>query len=55
VVVPPKTWHQFRATGDRPLGFLCIVNGDRDKPQLPSAGDLDELKRNRRVAAFIRS
>ena len=23
VAVPPMTWHQFRATGDQPLGFLC--------------------------------
>src|SRR5262245_11307168 len=37
VTVPPMTWHQFRATGSEPLGFLCMVNAERDKPQLPSA------------------
>ena len=40
VTVPPMTWHQFRATAAEPLGFLCMVNATRDKPQLPSAGDL---------------
>lgn len=36
VSVPPMTWHQFRAAADEPLGFLCLVNRDRDRPQLPS-------------------
>ena len=37
VTVPPLTWHQFRATKGEPLGFLCMVNARRDKPQLPDA------------------
>jgi mannose-6-phosphate isomerase-like protein (cupin superfamily) len=53
VTVPPSTWHQFRATGDEPLGFLCMVNAARDKPQLPSAGDVAGLKANSTVAAFL--
>ena len=36
VSVPPMTWHQFRAAADAPLGFLCMVPSDRDRPQLPS-------------------
>jgi hypothetical protein len=24
--------HQFRATGDEPLGFLCVVERERDRP-----------------------
>lgn len=36
VSVPPMTWHQFRAADDAPLGFLCMVPSDRDRPQLPS-------------------
>lgn len=36
VSVPPMTWHQFRAADDAPLGFLCMVPTDRDRPQLPS-------------------
>jgi mannose-6-phosphate isomerase-like protein (cupin superfamily) len=43
VIIPPLTWHQFRATGSDPLGFYCIVNCDRDRPQLPSAEDLKAL------------
>src|SRR6266704_1550852 len=37
VTVPPMTWHQLRATSNEPLGFLCMVNAARDKPQLPTA------------------
>jgi mannose-6-phosphate isomerase-like protein (cupin superfamily) len=33
VTVPPWTWHQFRAGAQEPLGFLCMVNARRDKPQ----------------------
>lgn len=39
VHVPPMTWHQFRAAPDEPLGFLCLVASQRDRPQLPAAGE----------------
>ncbi|GIV69272.1 cupin domain-containing protein [Caldilinea sp.] len=54
ILVPPMTWHQFQPAGDEPLGFLCIVNARRDRPQLPTAADLEALRRNPEVAAFIR-
>ena len=54
VTVPPMTWHQFRATEDEPLGFLCMVNATRDKPRLPSADDLARLQQDAKVAAFLR-
>jgi mannose-6-phosphate isomerase-like protein (cupin superfamily) len=54
VTVPAMTWHQFRATRGEPLGFLCMVNAARDKPQLPSAEDLAKLERNAKIAAFLR-
>ncbi|HEY6995175.1 MAG TPA: cupin domain-containing protein [Xanthobacteraceae bacterium] len=54
VTVPAMTWHQFRATRGEPLGFLCMVNAARDKPQLPSPEDLAKLKRNAGIAAFLR-
>src|SRR5436309_1549846 len=41
VTVPPLTWHQFRAASESPLGFLCMVDAERDKSQLPSARDLE--------------
>ncbi len=53
VHVPALTWHQFRASTDRPLGFLCMVNAVRDRPQLPSADDLARMRANPNVAAFI--
>ena len=55
VTVPAMTWHQFRATRGEPLGFLCMVNATRDKPQLPSAGDLAKLKADAKIAAFLRN
>ena len=55
LVVPSKRWHQFRANRGVPLGFLCVVNGKRDRPVLPSSDDLEALKRNPRVAGFIRA
>lgn len=54
VKVPPLTWHQFRAPPDTPLGFLCLVNVERDRPQLPSADDLAALRSDPRRAEFIR-
>ncbi len=39
VSVPPMTWHQFHAAPDEPLGFLCLVNRERDRPQLPGDGN----------------
>jgi mannose-6-phosphate isomerase-like protein (cupin superfamily) len=55
VTVPALTWHQFRATTDEPLGFLCMVNATRDKPQLPSPEDLAKLREEPAIAAFLGS
>lgn len=54
VRVPPQTWHQFRATADVPLGFLCLVRSERDKPRRPSAGELAAIRRDPGAGAFIR-
>ena len=48
------TWHQFRATQSEALGFLCMVNSARDKPQLPTDEDLAVLQQDPAVAAFLR-
>jgi mannose-6-phosphate isomerase-like protein (cupin superfamily) len=53
VTVPPMTWHQFRATTDEALGFLCMVNAERDKPQLPTSDDIARMKQNPAIAAFL--
>jgi quercetin dioxygenase-like cupin family protein len=55
VHIPALTWHQFRAPVDTPLGFLCMVNRDRDRPQLPKADDLAILRSDAGVAAFIQT
>jgi mannose-6-phosphate isomerase-like protein (cupin superfamily) len=55
ITVPAMTWHQFRATRGEPLGFLCMVNATRDKPELPSAEDLAKLERDEKTAAFLRN
>jgi quercetin dioxygenase-like cupin family protein len=32
VYVSPNSPHQFRAVGEEPFGFLCIVDAERDRP-----------------------
>jgi mannose-6-phosphate isomerase-like protein (cupin superfamily) len=54
VHVPPGTWHQFRATNGEPLGFLCVVNQERDRPQRPEERHLEVLNEDPIVAEFIR-
>jgi mannose-6-phosphate isomerase-like protein (cupin superfamily) len=43
VSVPPMTWHQFRSATDEPLGFLCLVASERDRPQLPSDAEASAI------------
>lgn len=54
VYVPPRTWHQFRPAPGSSLGFLCLVDAERDRPERPDAAALEELRRDPAVAAFIR-
>ena len=55
VRVPPLTWHQFQPAGEEPLGFLCMVDCDRDVPERPDAEALAALRRDDDVATFIRA
>ncbi len=50
VYVSPGVFHQFHTTGDEPLGFLCVVDRLRDRPQLPN----DEERRRIPGAAPMR-
>ena len=43
VSVPPMTWHQFHAAADQPLGFLCMVTTERDRPQLPAEAEVEAI------------
>jgi quercetin dioxygenase-like cupin family protein len=54
VFVDSHVWHQFRATDDEPLGFLCTVTVDRDRPIRPTPEDLAALRQSPEVAAFLR-
>lgn len=53
VTIPANTWHQFRATQGEAFGFLCMVNCERDRPQLPSPADVDMLRKTPEIAAFL--
>ncbi|MGA2794588.1 MAG: cupin domain-containing protein [Roseiarcus sp.] len=55
VAVPPWTWHQFRAAPHEKLGFLCLVNATRDRPQLPTPEELAALRADAAVAGFLDS
>ena len=53
VTIEPMTWHQFRANAGTPLGFLCMVNVDRDKPSLPSEEERKAMEQDPKIAAFF--
>ncbi|HVZ09786.1 cupin domain-containing protein [Rhodopila sp.] len=53
VTIPAWTWHQFRANAGEKMGFLCMVNVQRDRPQLPTEEELAAMKRNPAVADFL--
>jgi hypothetical protein len=53
LAVPPLTWLQFRATGEEPLGSLCMVNAVHDKPQLPTPEELVEVEQYPRIVDFL--
>ena len=54
IEIPSNTWHQFRATKDEPLGFLCLVNINRDRPHRPDANEIEALKSDLNISNFIR-
>jgi quercetin dioxygenase-like cupin family protein len=53
VTIPPWTWHQFRPASGATLGFLCLVDAQRDRPQLPTAEELAALRAAPDVARFL--
>lgn len=54
VYIAPYTFHQFHATGAEPLGFLCMVDRERDRPELPGEDDLRRLLAHPEVGPLIR-
>lgn len=55
ISIPAWAWHQFRASAGEKMGFLCMVNQTRDKPQLPGAGDLAALLASPAIASFLQA
>lgn len=53
VYVAPGTLHQFHAAEGEPLGFLCIVDRERDRPVLPTAAERAKLADNPRVRRLL--
>ncbi len=53
VTIPSWTWHQFRADRGEAMGFLCMVNSVRDKPQLPTEAELAAMNTSAAVEAFL--
>ena len=53
VTIPPWAWHQFRASAGEKLGFLCMVNAERDRPQLPTAEEVAAMRGDEGVARFL--
>ena len=53
VTIEPMTWHQFRANAGTPLGFLCMVNVERDKPQLPNDAERKAMEADPKVQKFL--
>lgn len=55
ISIPPQQFHQFRANEGEPLGFLCLVNVDRDKVKLPTEEELAQLRKTKSVHDFFES
>ncbi|MEM1058753.1 MAG: cupin domain-containing protein [Verrucomicrobiota bacterium] len=54
VHVEPMTWHQFQANQGEPLGFLCLVNCERDRPQRPTDEEAADLGKHPVIGGFIK-
>lgn len=46
-------FHQFRANKGQPLGFLCLVNVDRDKVKLPTEEEIKQLTEHDDIRHFM--
>lgn len=53
VTIPSRTMHQFRANRDKTMGFLCLVDKNRDKVKLPTEAKISELLKNKKIKEFL--
>ncbi|MCK8516042.1 cupin domain-containing protein [Methylonatrum kenyense] len=54
VYISSHTVHQFHPLGDEPLGFLCIVDRERDRPQIPDDESVARLRENDAVGRRLK-
>ncbi len=55
VFISSHSLHQFHATGSEPLGFLCVVDRERDRPQLPAEDELARLNQDETLRKRLRT
>ena len=53
ITIAPWEWHQVKADMGDILGFLCLVNHDRDIPVYPTEEDIREIRKNPEAARFL--
>lgn len=53
--IGPWCLHQFHADRSQPLGFLCIVSRERDRPQIPDAGEVRALRADPALEPWVRA
>lgn len=54
VYIAPYSIHQFHADRGETLGFICVVDRDRDRPRIPAAEEVAEVITDPEVLARIR-
>lgn len=54
VYISPETIHQFHADRGGPLGFICVVDRYRDKPEIPDDSLIDQKITDSEVKTRIR-
>ncbi|KGF47253.1 cupin [Veillonella montpellierensis DNF00314] len=55
IEIPSGTVHQFRANQGDYLGFLCLVNLERDKVTVVADEKLEELQKDPAIRDFLQS
>jgi quercetin dioxygenase-like cupin family protein len=53
VETPPFAPHRWVNVGDEPFGFICTVEGERDRPQPLDDAEWEALSADPRTAPFV--
>lgn len=54
VHIPGNTWHQLQAAEDEFLGFLCLVENERDRPRRPTEEEAAEIREDPNIGNIVR-